>query len=117
MPFKLLLHRIIAETFIPNPKNLLEVNHKDENKENNNISNLEWCNRKYNCNYGSMQIRKANKCCKEIIQYDLQGNLIKRWESIKEAGQTLNIHRGNISWCCKEKNKTAGGYIWKYANS
>lgn len=55
------VHRLVAETFIPNPDNLPEINHKDENKENNCVDNLEWCTRKYNMNYGTTQFRIHNK--------------------------------------------------------
>lgn len=109
-----LVHRLVAQAFIPNPKNFKEVNHKDEDKQNNNINNLEWCEHRYNCNYGTMQKRKAKGCCKRIKQYDLNGNFIKEWNSIKEAGETLKIHRGNISWCCKGKYKSTKGYIFEY---
>lgn len=54
------IHRLVAETFIPNPNKYLEVNHKDEDKENNAINNLEWCDRKYNGNYGTIKERIGN---------------------------------------------------------
>lgn len=55
------VHRLVAETFIPNPKNLPQVNHKDENKLNNSIDNLEWCTSKYNINFGERNAKVANK--------------------------------------------------------
>ena len=60
---KFIIHRLVAQVFIPNPNNLKEVNHKDEDKTNNNADNLEWCSHKYNMNYGKVKdkIRKANK--------------------------------------------------------
>lgn len=68
---KFLIHRLVAETFIPNPNNFLEINHKDENKQNNCISNLEWCDHKYNMTYGTMQIRGriTRKMNKEEYNY------------------------------------------------
>lgn len=114
-----LVHRLVAEAFIPNPDNLPEVNHKDENKLNNSVDNLEWCTHKYNSNYGtrvSKIIPKTiDKTRKPVNQYDLNGNLIKTWYSMNEASGTLNITQQNISKCCKGQRQKAGGYVWKYA--
>ena len=102
------VHRLVAEAFIENPYNLEEVNHKDENPSNNNVDNLEWCSHKYNINYG---IRG-----KKTIQYDLQGNKIKEWNSAKEASDKLVISANSICSCRAGKLKMAGGYIWTYQN-
>ena len=102
------IHQLVAKTFLENPYNFKEINHKDENPLNNESSNLEWCDRKYNINYGNRTI----KASKKINQYDLEGNFIKQWNSIKEATKTLNIN--NLSACCSGNRKTAGGYVWKY---
>lgn len=107
-----LVHKLVAEAFIPNPNNLPQVNHKDENKENNRADNLEWCTQIYNCNYG-----KRSDCLrKKIGQYDLQGNLIKEWQGMRMAAKNLNICYSSIYKCCKRKIKTAGGYIWRYTD-
>ena len=115
------IHRLIAELFIPNPNNYTDVNHKDENKQNNNINNLEWCNKSYNENYGSKKIREletktqTNKINghKKIRQFDLNGNFIKDWDSLTEASNNLKICIGNISSVINGKRNQAGGYIWK----
>lgn len=109
-----LIHRLVAEAFIENPNNYMEINHKDENKQNNNVSNLEWCSRSYNVNYGT----RNKSTSKNINQYDMQGNFIKKWESIKEVERQLGINNAHICQCCKqnERYKTAGGYIWRYAD-
>ena len=113
-----LIHRLVAETFISNPNNLLEVNHKDENKQNNKADNLEWCTRKENNNYGIQSKegrRKTSKFrMKKVAQYDCYGNLIKVFDGIRIAEEKTGIDNRNICSCCKGKVKTAGGYIWKY---
>lgn len=118
------VHRLVAQAFIPNPNNLPEVNHKDENKTNNiiwvnednsidyNKSNLEWCDRKYNMNYGTTKERIGQGNSKSVIQYSKEGILIRKWDSATEAKKEYNI--SHIIECCKGTYKSAGGYVWKY---
>lgn len=110
--FKKYVHRLIAEAFIPNPNNYHYINHKNENKLDNSIENLEWCTLKYNINYGTRNKKSKKSLSKRIIQIDNNNRIIKKWNSINEAQEKLKI--GNISSCCKGKRETAGGYIWKY---
>lgn len=112
------VHRLVALHFIPNP----EVNHKDENKLNNHVSNLEWCTHSYNNLYGTRIERISNKLIngkqsKPVLQYDLDGNLIKEWESTAECGRN-SYNKSSISKCCRgvEHYKTAYDYIWRYKN-
>lgn len=104
------VHRLVAQAFIPNVYNYKEINHIDENKANNVVSNLEWCTRKYNNNYKN----KNQSISKRVNQYDLNGNYIATYNSTMEATRKLGINR-NISACCLGKAKTCGGYIWRYA--
>ena len=104
------IHRLVAEAFIPNPNNYPCVNHKDENKQNNCIDNLEWCTNKYNLNYSDTGKLKRRK----IIQYSINFEPIYVWESIKEASEKFNINYRNIISVCKGRRKTAGGFIWRY---
>lgn len=108
------VHRLVVEAFIPNSNNLPEVNHKDENKLNNKIDNLERCTREYNNNYGTRNMRVAISQSKQVYQYDLKGNLIKIWNSIMEIERNLNYNNSNISACCLKKIKTAYNYVWSY---
>ena len=100
------IHRLVAETFIPNPDNLPQVNHNDEDPSNNNVGNLEWCTSKYNVNYGTAIQRQVQKRSKKVIQYDLTGNYIKEFNSTQEAAKELNLSQGMIVNCCN------GGY-WR----
>lgn len=110
------IHRLVAETFIDNPNKLPYVNHKDENKTNNCVDNLEWCDAKYNSNYGTNAERIAKNESKPINQYDLQGNFIKSWNSGTEIKRILGYSNGDICNCCRGKQKTAYGFKWQYAN-
>ena len=96
-----LVHRLVAEAFIPNPNNYPLVNHKDENPENNSIENLEWCTSQYNTEYS---------CGKKIQQLDSEGNVIKEWSSLSEAARAFNIAHSVIWGCC---NNTTG-FNWQY---
>jgi hypothetical protein len=101
------MHRLVGETFLLDRNNYKELNHKDEIKSNNCENNLEWCDRSYNVAYS--QGRSVN-------QYTLQGELIKNWSFIQKVERELNISHSTIIGCCKNRLKTAGGYIWRYAN-
>lgn len=115
------IHRLVAEAFIPNPENKPCVNHKDGNKLNNKISNLEWVtyseNNKHawdnNLKPNALLRMKAGTRKIKVNQYDLEGNFIKQWDSIIEAEKHYNTYKGRISICCK-KNRIASGYKWKY---
>ena len=107
------VHRLVAEVFLPNPNNYKEVNHKDENKTNNVVTNLEWCDRLYNVRYGTGIERRSKTQSKTVLQYDLNGNLIKEWKSVAECGIN-GYNYGNVAACCRGELKTYKGFIWRY---
>lgn len=107
------IHRLVAQAFIPNPNNYPQVNHIDGNKLNNSVNNLEWCTQSHNMKEAyRIGLEKPKKMT--INQYDLSGNFIKMWNSIKDVEVFYNNR--HISDCCKGKRKTACGYIWRYAD-
>ena len=107
------IHRLVAEAFIPNPLGLPQVNHKDECKINNCVSNLEWCDAKYNANYGTRTERIANK--RSIPVYCEELN--KTFYGAREAARELGLDNSNIIKCCKGKLKTHRGYHFRYAET
>lgn len=114
------VHRIVAGAFIPNPNNLPYVNHKDEDKANNAVLNLEWCTPSYNIHFGNA-IKKLSQAKKNhprmskiVVQYDMQGREIAEYPSANEAARETGIKQGTISSCCIGKTKSTHGYVWKY---
>lgn len=113
------VHRLVAMAFIPNPNNLPFVNHKDENKFNNCVDNLEWCTAQYNNTYGNriekyVKTNTNGKCSKSVFQYSTDDKLIKEWPSTMEIQRQTGYSCGNISKCCSGKYKQAYGFIWRY---
>ena len=134
-PRRLLLHRLVAEAFIPNEEGLPIINHKDENPGNNHVSNLEWCTYKYNIHYGTCPERRAKSMehfyksekikdqakengkvvSRPVEQYDRSGKFIARYDSGKDASKATGFSHSHILECCAGKRyKTVGGFVWRY---
>lgn len=109
-----LIHRLVAYAFIDNPNNLPQVNHKDEDKTNNMVENLEYCDRIYNLNYGTHNERMAKAKSIPILQFTKQGEFIKKWDSAIQVERVLGFNSCNIYMCCKGRRKSAHDYKWRY---
>ena len=109
------VHRLVAITFLENTNNYTDINHKDENKHNNNVSNLEWCNYEYNNTYKDIHLRRnKDNTTRKVIQYDLDMNEIKRWNTITDASKEFNTNIANIIKCCKGERNHCCGFKWRY---
>lgn len=121
------IHRLVAQAFIPNLFDYGEVNHIDENKHNNfcgtpenyfNDGNLEWCDRKYNCNFGTRNERLVEKLTngklsKHVLQLTKNGELVREWPSTMEVGRN-GFNQSAVVSCCLGNRKSHKGFIWKY---
>lgn len=114
------VHSLVAKTFIPNPLHLPCVNHKDENKLNNDVSNLEWCTNEYNSTYGTAKERGRNtqllnqKTGIPILQLSLDEEVIKEYKSAREAARTLGFRPSAITNVLKGRKKSTHGYKFRY---
>ena len=109
-----LVHRLVAEGFIPNPDRKPQVNHIDEDKANNTVENLEWMTAKENANFGTRNQRAGLKHSKQILQYSLAGEFLREWPSAHEVERQLGFFQSGISNCCLGKYRQAYGFLWRY---
>ena len=121
------IHRMVAEAFIPNPDGLPTINHKDENKENNHVDNLEWCSIAYNNSYGTRLQRTATQPHNHaVVMLDMNGKQLRRFQSLNEAARhfiaegisvvSKKVTANNIRMVCQHRHKTAYGYRWEFAD-
>lgn len=110
------IHRLVATAFIPNPYGYNEVNHKDENKGNNKMDNLEWCSRSYNVNYGCRIEKQRKAMFKPVVAYSKSNKIVMEFNSIVDASKFAKVDATNISRACKKEGRISGGYLWKYKN-
>jgi len=115
------IHRLVAVAFIPNPENKPFINHIDGNPLNNHADNLEWCTPSENVSHAfRIGLQKArygteHPGARAVLQYTLSGELIRRYDYIRQAASETSIREEAIAQCLRGNNKTSGGYKWKYA--
>lgn len=111
----LLIHRLVAKAFIPNPQNFPVVNHINGIKGDNRVENLEWLtpgeNQKHAFRIG---LKKATDSSKPIYQFSLNGEFIREWKNFKEVTDSLGYDRSALIRVCKQRQKSSYGYTWKY---
>lgn len=125
----MLIHRLVALAFLPNPNNYPQINHKDENPKNNHLSNLEWCTASYNVKYtvdrhpglfsrgGGRNGRRAWKYGgRKIVQLTLDGNFVREWADIIEIQKNNFPNAWSVTQCCNGNRKTAYGFKWRFAD-
>lgn len=107
------VHRLVAAAFLPNPDGKPTVNHIDENKLNNRVTNLEWATNDEQNTHGTRLVRAAMTKSRKIEQQSLNGEPIRTCPSMAAVERETGIRRGNIWACCEGRIKSAGGFIWK----
>lgn len=114
------VHRLVCLTFLENPNNYPSINHKDENRQNNRVDNLEWCTTHYNDNYGTRNenvrqaLLKSDNTGKKVGMFDYSGNLVRTFKTATAAAMFYGRSDDFISSRCRGKVQNHGEYIWKY---
>lgn len=112
--YRLIVSRLVAKAFIPNPNNCPQVNHKDENSLNNNVDNLEWCTCKYNIHYNNLIERRSKNNMKKVDVFDINNNFIETLDSVTDTSTKYNVSKGSVSNCCNEHIKSCKGFIFRF---
>lgn len=108
------LHRLLALTFLPNPNDFDCINHKDGDKLNNSLNNLEWCTKGQN-NRHARDVLGVETTAKPVCQTTLAGKFVALWANISTAAKSVGVTSPCITDCCEGRAETAGGFVWNYA--
>ena len=108
------VHRIVANAFIPNPKGYTEINHKDYDRTNNCVDNLEWVDSSQNKQHAYLKDENKSSRGKAVIQRSKDGTYIKTFETISKAAKEMNCSIAAISNCCLGRTKTSQGFLWSF---
>lgn len=108
------VHRLVADCFVPNPHNYTEINHINEVKTCNEANNLEWCDRKYNMNYGTLKARLSAMRFKPVKQLTIDGQFVRYYPSAKSTKADGFVPQC-VSLVCNGKQKTHKGFLWQFA--
>lgn len=109
-----LVHRLVANAFLPRTPEQTYINHLDVNPRNNRADNLEWCTQSHNIQYAYDNGTKEGPHIRDVDQLAMDGTYIKTWHGVHAAGRELGIHGENISKVCLGKRAQTGGYKWRY---
>lgn len=108
------VHKLVANHFMQKSQEHTEVNHKDEDKTNNRVDNLEWCTKSYNINYGTRNERQRVHLCKAVAQYDMTGKLVAVYDSLAQAEKITGFGKQHMCQCCRNQRPRAYGFLWRY---
>ncbi len=111
------VHRIVANAFIPNPNGYTEVNHKDYNKKNNCVDNLEWVSSSQNKQHSYLKQENKKSRGKAVNQYTKEGIFLKTFDSVSDAAKEFGCCVAAISNCCLGRTKTSQGFRWSFVES
>lgn len=117
-----LVHRLVGQAFIPNPDNYPQIDHKDSDPLNNNVSNIRWVTPSQNVNTEHRRslviVATVNgKNSKPVLQYTLDGEFVREWPSTMEIQRVLGFSNGSIGRVCRGEYRQSNGYLWRYKNS
>lgn len=110
------VHRLIALTFMPNPNNLPQINHIDENPQNNHVNNLEWCDAKHNVNHGMRNAKGSIAQGNAVGLYSIDGDLVGVYSNARQAADAIGMSYDKVRAICMGKQKADGDYLLRYLN-
>lgn len=111
-----MVHRLVAEAFIPKPPDCHVINHKDMVRHNNCVENIEWCTQQYNAHYGGAVERQRAMISKSVYQMTMDGEIIAKFSSFADASKAVGVDKSNIIRAAQGRLSQSGGYKWRYVD-